>query len=44
MREEILAGRVGEGDADFPPSGEPDTGLDPRSLGSNLIQREMLND
>jgi len=25
---------VGEGEAGFPPSGEPDAGLDPRTLGS----------
>jgi len=28
------AGGVGEGEADLLPSGEPDVGLDPRTLGS----------
>jgi len=28
------AGRVGEGEAGFPQSREPDAGLDPRTLGS----------
>jgi len=28
------AGRVGEGEAGFPPNREPDVGLDPRTLGS----------
>ena len=28
------AGGVGEGEAGFPPSREPDAGLDPRTLGS----------
>jgi len=28
------AGGVGEGEAGFPLSGEPDVGLDPRTLGS----------
>jgi len=33
-REGTRAGGVEEGEADFPPSGEPDVGLDPRTLGS----------
>jgi len=33
-REETQAGGVGEGEAGFPPSGEPDAGLDPGTLGS----------
>jgi len=33
-REGTQAGGVGEGEAGFPQSGEPDAGLDPRTLGS----------
>jgi len=33
-REGTQAGGVGEGEAGFPPSREPDAGLDPRTLGS----------
>jgi len=33
-REATQAGGVGEGEAGFPPSREPDVGLDPRTLGS----------
>jgi len=33
-REGIQAGGVGEGEAGFPRSREPDVGLDPRTLGS----------
>jgi len=33
-REGTQAGGVGEGEAGFPPSGEPDVGLDPGTLGS----------
>jgi len=32
--ERDTAGRVGEGEADFPHSREPDAGLDPRTPGS----------
>jgi len=34
QREGTQAGRVVEGEAGFPPSREPDVGLDPRTLGS----------
>jgi len=33
-REGTQAGGVGEGEAGFPQSREPDAGLDPRTLGS----------
>jgi len=33
-REGTPAGGVGEGEAGFPQSREPDVGLDPRTLGS----------
>jgi len=33
-REGTQAGGVGEGEAGFPLSREPDVGLDPRTLGS----------
>jgi len=33
-REGTQTGGVGEGEAGFPPSREPDAGLDPRTLGS----------
>jgi len=32
-RERTQAGGVGEGEAGFPQSREPDAGLDPRTLG-----------
>jgi len=34
VRAGTQAGGVGEGEADFLPSREPDAGLDPRTLGS----------
>jgi len=34
VRERTQAGGVREGEAGFPPSREPDAGLDPRTLGS----------
>jgi len=34
VRAGTQAGGVGEGEAGFPPSGEPDAGLDPGALGS----------
>jgi len=34
VREGTQAGGVGEGEAGFPLSREPDAGLDPRTLGS----------
>jgi len=34
VREGTHAGGVGEGEAGFPQSGEPDAGLDLRTLGS----------
>ena len=34
VRERTQAGGVGEGEAGFPLSREPDAGLDPRTLGS----------
>jgi len=33
-REGTQTGGVGEGEAGFPPSREPDAGLNPRTLGS----------
>jgi len=40
-REGIQVGGVGEGEAGFPPSGEPDAGLDPRVL--DLSRRQPLD-
>jgi len=33
-RESMSGGWGGRGEADYPTSGEPDVGLDPRTLGS----------
>ena len=44
MREGTQAGGVGEEEAGFSLSREPDLGLDPRTWDHDLSQRQMLND
>ena len=44
VREETQAEGVGEGEAGFPLSREPDEGLDPRSWDHDLSRRQTLND
>ena len=43
-RERTQAGGVGEGEAGFPQSREPDAGLDPRTWDHDLSRRQTLND
>jgi len=43
-REGTQAGGVGEGEAGFPLSREPNAGLDPRTWDHDLSRRQKLND